>query len=152
MHAKDSMPTASRMVAAFGLAAFAWYASQLVRELMPPETNFGFFDYVNIVLALLIGWFTIGKRLGRGIVPGINAGVTGMAVLVFWALFTQSSWEMLERSMDRRYKGPFEAIVGLFELFVEYAAKLADANFISVLIGGAFIVGFVSELVAKRWS
>jgi len=152
MKAQDKMPTAGRLVAALGLAAVAWYASQLVRGLMPEDTNFGYFDYVNVGLALIFGWTTIGKRLGRGLVAGMNAGVTGAAVLVFWALFAQAAWEMLDRSMNRRYDGPFEAIVGLFDLFVEYGAALLDARFIAVLLGGAILVGLVSELVAKRRS
>lgn len=152
MRATDTMPTAGRLFAAIGLAILAWVLSQKVRPLLPPDTNYGYFDYVNIALGLWAGWVVIGKRLSRGIVPGINAGITGLGVLLFWGIFIQAANEMLERSLDRRYEGPFEAIIGLFELSVEYALILIDGSFISVALGGAMFVGFLAELVTKRLS
>ena len=137
---------------AIGLGATAWFASQEVRTIMPPHTDFGRFDYVNIGLGVIFGWVTIGSRLGRGIVPGINAGMTGMAAMVFWAIFLQAANEMLKRALQTRYGGPFEAFREMFEIGVEYALNLGHLPLIGILLVGAAVTGLISELVSRKWS
>ena len=53
-----------------------------------------------------------GQTRGRGWTAGINNGLTGVASLVFWALFVQGCYEMFRLAMRNRYDGPFEAAQG----------------------------------------
>lgn len=152
MPVTDSMPTAAKITASVFLAAVAWYASELIRPLMPEGTDFGWFNYVNLVLGLLCGWFVVGTRVGRTYLESFSAGLTGMAALVFWALFLQSFNEMLKLALQRRYEGPVEAIVAIFEIGVDFGTKLLDVNLIVTLVVGGIISGILAEWASRRWS
>lgn len=152
MPVTDRMPTAGRLAAALCLAAVAFYASEVFKPLMPPQTAFGYFTIVNIVLGLLCGWFVTGTRLGRGYNECIGAGLTGMAALVFWALFLQSLNEMLKLALRKRYDGPVEGLVAIFEIAIDFGAYMLDGYLIGVLIVGGLLTGFVGEWVSRRWS
>lgn len=148
----DRMPTAAKLVAAIGLGALGWIASDVFRPLMPPETNFGIFNEFNVVLGLLCGWFVTGSRLGRGYAEGFSAGLTGVGALVFWALFLQSFNEMLRRALDNRYDGPVEGLTAVMELGVEYGTYMLDGTLIGLLVTGAVLVGLIGEWTSHRWS
>lgn len=152
MPVTDKMPTAGKMVAAAGLGALGWFASEMFRPLMPPETNFGMFNEVNVVLGLLCGWFVAGKRLGFGYSEGFSAGLTGLGAMVFWALFLQSFNEMLRRALDNRYDGPVEGLTAVMELGVEYGTYMLNGPLIGLLLTGGILVGLVAEWVSHRWS
>ncbi|SLN17390.1 hypothetical protein ROG8370_00460 [Roseovarius gaetbuli] len=151
MPVTDKMPTAAKMVAAIGLGALGWIASEVFRPLMPPETNFGIFNEVNVVLGLLCGWFVTGTRLGRGYAEGFSAGLTGVGAMVFWALFLQSFNEMLRRALDNRYDGPVEGVTAIMELGVEYGTYMLNGPLIGLLLTGAVLVGLIGEWVSHRW-
>ena len=148
----DNMPTSARLIAAIALAALGWVASDMIRPLMPPHTAFGRFNYVNAVLGLLCGWFVIGSRTGVGYVDAISIGLTGGAALVFWALFAQSFNLMLKQSFDRDYKGPMEAIIGIFNNAMDYIVFLWDVPLIVTLVLGSIAVGLLAEFIARRWT
>ncbi len=145
----EKMPTAGRLVAAVGLSALSYYASGIVIALWPYDYNFGSFRLVCAGLAFIIGWRVIGVRLGRGIPQGAGAGLTGMAALLFWLFLLLSFNEMIGRSLDLRYQGPFEAFQGMFEIAYEYLLNVLHVRLGILLAGGAMLVGLVSELVAK---
>ena len=79
----DRMPTAAKLFAALGLAAVGWFASEAIRPLMPPHTQFGWFNQVNVVLGLICGWRVTGRRVGGTFSEAISAGLTGVIALVF---------------------------------------------------------------------
>ncbi|MBE0454448.1 TrgA family protein [Roseovarius autotrophicus] len=148
----DEMPTAGKIAAAIGLGIVGWIGSELFRPLMPPDTNFGWFNYVNLGLGALCGWRVTGRRLGHGYATGISAGLTGVAALVFWALFFQSLNEMLRLALDRRITGLMTGLTKMFELGADYVVTMLDGTLIGVLLAGGFLVGVISEWVARRWS
>lgn len=152
MPVTDKMPTAAKMAAAIVLGAVAWYASDLIRPLMPEGTDFGWFNYVNLALGLACGWFVIGTRVGRSYLESFSAGLTGMAALIFWALFLQSFNEMLKLALQNRYQGPVEGLVAIFEIGVDFGSKLLDVNLIGTLLIGGIIAGVVAEWASRRWS
>lgn len=146
------MPTAARLVAALCLAALGWFVSELVKTLVEEETDFGHFTLVNTCLGLLVGWLVVGRRAGRGYSAAIGHGITGVAVLVFWAVLLQALNEMLRLALRRRFDGVIEAINGTFELFAAYAGHLANPSVLTALIAGALLTGLLSEAAARRWS
>ncbi|REC58508.1 tellurium resistance protein [Rhodosalinus sediminis] len=148
------MPTAAHLVAALILAAVGWFASELVKPVIEAATGRSAFPrlaIVNLVIGALAGWVVIGKRAGRGVSAAIGNGITGVATLVFWALFVQAAAEMVNRALARRYDGPMEAIAGVFELFVDYAAFLGDGQVLTALAAGALVAGLGAEFAARRW-
>lgn len=145
------MPTASRLIAALILAGTAWVASQGVKPLMPEGTIFGWFDYVNLALGGIVGWITIGSRTGRGMGPAVGHGLTGVFMLVFWAIFVQSCNEMLRQALRRYYKGPMEALLDILDIGLDYAQVLLSPNvFVPLLVGG-ILAGVLSEIAGRHW-
>ena len=145
------MPTAARLVAALLLAALGWVLSDMIRPLMPEGTDFGIFNYVDAFIGLSVGWILMGKRAGRGVVSGINNGITGAAVMVFWGLFVHSSYEMFRLAMRNRYDGPMEAITAIFIIASEFGLMIATAPVIVTFLIGALIVGPATEYASRKW-
>lgn len=145
------MPTASRLVAAACLALLAFVLSHQIMPLMPEGMNFGYFVYVNMVIGFLVGWTVMGSRAGRGITQGINNGLTGVAALIFWGLFVQGCYEMIDRAMHNRFGGPFEALVAILEIAVEYGIILLVPIVILTSLIGAVLAGLATEAAWRRW-
>lgn len=146
------MPDAARLVAALCLMLIAFIVSGQVMPLMPEGTDFGYFTYVNMAIGFLSGWIVMGKRAGRGGVWAINNGITGVAAMLFWALFVQGCYEMVRLAMRNRYDGPFEAIMAIFEIGIEYAVIVLSApNIVITLIVGAVCAGVATEFAKSRW-
>lgn len=145
------MPTAARLMAAIVLAAVAYYLSGIVIPLMPESTDFGYFVPVNLVLGLCAGWMVMGPRAGRGMTAAINNGLTGVFVLILWAIAVQAINEMVRLAMRNRYDGPFEAIVAIFEIGAEYAWTVATPEFVLSAVAGAVLAGLLTEFADNRW-
>jgi len=146
------MPTGARLMAAISLAVLAFILSGMVVPLMPESTDFGYFLPLNIVLGLLVGWFVMGRRAGRGITAAINNGLAGVFVLVLWAIFLQAANEMVRRAMRNRYDDPFEAIVAIFQIGAEFGLMIATVPMAVALVVGAVISGLLTEFAYNRWS
>lgn len=145
------MPTGARLTAALCLAFLAFVVSSQVMPLMPEGTDFGYFTHVNVILGVICGWRVIGSRAGRGIVPAINNGITGTAVMVFWALFIQGSYEMFRLAMRNRYDGPFEALSAVFVIGLDYAIVIAVPLVIATLLAGGVASGLAAERASRIW-
>ncbi|AHD01034.1 TrgA family protein [Leisingera methylohalidivorans] len=145
------MPTGARLTAAFCLALVAFIVSFLVMPQLPEGTDFGYFVHVNVALGLLSGWIFMGKRAGRGLVPAINNGLTGMAVMVLWALLIQGAWEMFRLAMRHRYGGPFEALSQIFVIALDYFFVIAVPTVLVPLAVGGVLAGLAAESASRRW-
>lgn len=145
------MPTAARLIAALSLAALALLVSQMIRPLMPESTRFGYFDWINAGLGLLVGWRVLGPRAGAGVAMALTNGLTAVAVLVFWGLFVQGLYEMWQRALMRHYDGPFEAIGGAFALSFEFALTALAPHVLAALVVGGCLAGLATETAQRRW-
>lgn len=143
--------TAARLVAAILLAITGWLASRLIMPLMPEATAFGVFEYLNAALGAVVGWLVIGSRAGRGMSNAIGVGVTSAVVLVFWGLLLQSAREMFALANKRRYDGPVEAMVGVFEIGVEYLMIMATPAVLGTLLIGGILSAVLSERASRVW-
>ncbi|GAB4290638.1 MAG: hypothetical protein Kow0058_09770 [Roseovarius sp.] len=146
------MPTAGKLVSALGLAGLAWVGAQMVKAIWPVEENFGYFGGVVAALGLIAGWRVIGARLGRGWGQAVSAGLTGLFALLFWSVLLLSFYEMIERALGLRYKGPVDALVGMFAIALDYVRNLYHWPLIGLLLGGAVLVGLLAEAVGRRMS
>lgn len=145
------MPTAARLIAALGLACLAFVVTGQIIPLFPEGKDFGYFLQINLALGIAVGWVLMGPRGGRGLVPAINNGLTGMAVLMFWGLFTYGCIEMVKLAMRHRYGGPFEALIAIFEIGFEYFMIVLQTNIVLTLVFGGIAVGLITEVAARRW-
>ncbi len=145
------MPTGARLTAALCLALLAFILSSEIMPLMPEGTDFGYFTLINIAIGLIIGWVVMGKRAGRGFVPAINNGIGGVAVMLFWGLFIQGTYEMFRLAMRNRYDGPFEALSAIFTIGLDYAIVIFVPVVIVTVLVGALLSGLVTEHASRRW-
>ncbi|MEX0275901.1 MAG: TrgA family protein [Ruegeria sp.] len=146
------MPTAARLVASTCLLVVAFLVSSMIMANGEEGKSYGYFPFVNMALGVACGWVIMGKRAGRGWTAGLNNGLTGVAALVFWGLFVQGTYEMIQQAMRNRYGGPFEAVIAIFELGVGFASQLAASEIILTLIVGAIVTGLLTEIAARRWN
>lgn len=146
------MPTASRLVAAVCLVVVAFIVSGMIIDNGEEGKDYGYFTYVNILIGWICGWKIMGKRAGRGWTAGINNGLTGVAALVFWGLFVQGTYEMFRLAMRHRFDGPFEALLAIFQLSVEYGKQLLAPEIILTLLIGAVVTGLAVEQASRRWN
>ena len=146
------MPTAAHLFAAVLFAALGWTASELVKGLMDPDTQFGIFSELNAALAGFLGWKIIGPRAKNGLRVGFSAGLTCGVVVFVAAAFLHSFRIMLVRSSEGRYKEPVEAVMAGFELMVELARPVATPEVLGVLIVGGIGAGLVSSAISRVWS
>ena len=144
-------PSAGNLVAGMCLMVVAFVVSGMIPALLPEGTDMGYFTVVNLVLAFVVGWRTIGSRVGRGTTSAITIGLTGSIVLVFWALFVQACNEMTRLAMRNRYGDAFEALIAIFELMTEWFLLMLTAPVLGTLAVGGIISGLVAESAAKRW-
>jgi len=145
------MPNAASLFAAVSLAIIAFVVSGQIMPLFPDGKDFGYFTLINMAIGIAVGWKVMGPRAGRGFTPGVNNGLTGVAVMVFWGLFVQGCYEMFRLAMRNRYDGPFEAVLAIVEIGYEYAVLIAQPNIIIALIVGAICGGLVTEYVSRIW-
>ncbi len=145
------MPTASRLVAALLTAALGWGVAQLVPPYLPEGYDVGWFFELCAGFGLLTGWLYTGRQLDRGLGRPLNVGVASAAVLVFWILLTLSTYEMVVRSLRRRYDGPTEALQGVIEIALEYLAIMAHLDVIGALLLGALWIAVITYWVGRRF-
>ena len=145
------MPTAAKLMSAIALALVAFVASEQFKPLMPEGTDFGNFSFFNAGIAAIIGWKLIGAKAGRGILSGINGGLTGMIAMVLVVLFIHAFWIMFENSRSLRYDSVSEAIQSIFSMMTEYGVLLLRPNILMTLLGGAVFSGLLAEATSRRW-
>jgi hypothetical protein len=146
------MPTAARLAAALCLALTALATTHNILPLLPEGQGIGRLYEINIGLGLLVGWITIGTRVGRGMWASINNGVTGGFILVFWALVVHGFSRMWKLSLRKKFGDPWDAVTGFFEEAVGFAGYLGDLNVLASLVIGAVVTGVIAELADRNFS
>jgi len=148
---KARMPTAAKALAACWFAGVGVVAAEAFKPLMPPETVFGMFVPICAALGVIAGWRVAGAHAGHGYNAAVTTGLRTSVTLLFWALLLFSLREMLLRSMNRRYSGPTEALVGTFDIVIDNVALMGDPAFIGALVVGGIGGGLFAEWGARRW-
>lgn len=143
--------TSGRLVATILLAATAWLTSQVIRVAMPPDTQFGMFDQVNVLIGGAVGWMFVGARLQRGLANALGIGLTAAVVLLFWGLMVQAFMGMFAQANRRQYDGPMEAAVGVFEIGFDLFLSIANTPVLTTLVLGSVISVLVAERAARNW-
>lgn len=144
------MPDAPRLVSAICLGLIAFIVSGQVMPLLPEGKDFGWFTHINVAIGVVCGWTIMGRRAGRGVTAAINNGLTGMAAMVFWALFVQGCYEMVRLAMRNRYDGPIEAVSAIFTIGLKYAQFLLTPSILVTLLVGGVLTGLAAERAWRK--
>ncbi len=145
------MPTAAKLIAGLCLAILGYGVSELIKTQLPSSTGFGYFSQINTIIGFVCGWAIVGNRAGRGLSAAVSNGFTGTVAMVFWCLFAQSVYEMVQESMKHRYDGMVEAFAAIFELGIKFGEHLINGPVILSLLVGAIFTGYVSEIASRHW-
>ncbi len=145
------MPTAAKLIGGLFFAALAWFTSGLIIPLLPEGTPTKLFAEGNLLIGLVAGWTVMGPRAGEGLRTAIGGGLTTAASMVFWALLVYSIMQMVKLSMRKSYDDPFQAVVGVFEIALDYGQLIVVPSVIGTLVVGGILGGWLTELAARRW-
>lgn len=145
------MPTAAKLFAAAAFALLAFFAAEITKPRLPEGTQFGYFSFVSALIGLGCGWWVMGPDAGRGSRMAVNSGVKTAACAAAVALLVFSTYRMLVLAFRPAFKGPMEAVVGIFEIAVDYFTFMLAWDVIAVLVVGGALAGLLSEWAARRW-
>ncbi len=146
------MFTMPKLIAALFFAALGFLCGDLVKPLLPEGTRTGLLNITLAALGFIVGWRISGAHAGLGTRSGLGYGLTTSGVIAFWGVFLFAGQRALQLSIDKRYKGPMDAIKGMVDFMLEYFVMIAVPTlFLAMVIGGLF-GGWLTEWVAKRWS
>jgi hypothetical protein len=146
------MPTAAKLVSALFFAGLGWICATIYFPLLPEGTRPGVFHEGSAVIGGLCGWFLAGRLAGRGFDRALNIGLTTTAAMVFWVMLYFSIVRMVDMAFKKRYDGPVEAVVGIFDEAIEYGTYMGHTPLLVALAAGAVVGGVLAEAVARRWS
>lgn len=145
------MPTAAKLVAALAFALLGYLAAELFKDAMPERTVWGYFNLVSAGIGLLCGWIIMGDLVGHGYQASSGYGLRTMIQAVAWVIIAFSIYEAVKRSTKLRYDGPMEAVLGMFDLALEYLVKLGTAPMIGTLLLGGLLGGILAEWAHRNW-
>jgi hypothetical protein len=145
------MPTAAKLAAAVAFALVALITAQLYIPQLPEGTKLGHFREITAAIGFVVGWMVAGPLAGRGYRAAAETGVRTAITVVFWALLGFSIYLMIDRSMKMMYDGPMEAVLGVFQLMLEYGRKMMVPEVIGAVLLGGVLGGQFTEWAGKRW-
>ncbi|SEN29999.1 hypothetical protein SAMN04488103_104137 [Gemmobacter aquatilis] len=146
------MPTAGKLVGALLFAVLGYVTAEVFKPGMPPGTAFGYFSFICAGLGALCGWLVMGKRAGMNFAGVFSAGLQTALVLAFAALFGFSTYLMIGKSLRKLYDGPFEAVIGIFELMIEHGVLMLTPPVLMALLIGGPVCGVITGWFGRRWS
>lgn len=146
------MPSAGRAVGAALFAILVWFVSEQFKPLMPEGTAFGRFSEFNALFGFVLGWLMMGPRAHPNTSASITSGITATVAIVFWVLLAHSIIEMLKLSLRKRYDGPVEAVVAVFQLMIKYGMMMATPEILGTLFIGGIAIAVVSGRAERRFA
>ncbi len=147
------MPTASKLIGAVSFLLVAFFGAEVMKPYFPEGYSPGSYSIFVALIGLIVGWRTMGPNAGRGMVKAFGTGIRTSITIVFWGLLLFAIVEMLKRSTDRRYDGVTEALLGTFDIMIEYGKIVISAPpTLGVLVIGGLFSAWLTELAARRWS
>lgn len=147
------MPTAAKLT---GFLLFALIGAAVALRLpayLPEGTKAGLLLPVTVAMAGLMGWRVAGTRSGgQSYADAAATGVLTVTLSVLTLLLTFGLLEMLRLTQRMIYKGPMEAIIGIFEQAIKFAPLLLKTDLLLVMGLGGILAGLACEAAGRRWS
>jgi hypothetical protein len=151
------MPTAGRLVAAIVFGATGAGAAFVGIPTLPEGMIAGYLLPFSTLVGVWLGWSLMGPKAGGRLSIAITQGIATVVVMVVTVIFFVAAWDMVERSMRLRYKGPGEAVLDIANLFWDYLRMMFSQPLIgpqpvlSVLAIGAIVGSVLINIAARIW-
>ena len=144
------MPSSTKVASSLCLCALAYILSELVKPTFIEDYNFGYFTYVSMLVGVIVGWTSMGERVGFGLVPAINNGITGTFSMVASVIFIQSANEMIRLSMRGRYDTLFDALLGIVPIGIDFVVQISSTALWGTALIGGILAGLIVEAIWNR--
>lgn len=144
------MPTAAKLAAALVFAALMWVLADIFVPGLEGAPNVGFLREICAAVGAVCGWQVMGRLVGPGMAAAAGSGLRTAVTAAVLCFLGFSTYEMVRQSTRMVYDGPMEAILGVFEIAVEYFAVAATPGFLGTLVVGGIAAGLFSEWVHRR--
>ncbi|MFQ5437563.1 MAG: TrgA family protein [Paracoccaceae bacterium] len=144
-------PTSAKAVAAICFAVTATVGAYMFLPVIAEARRGDWFLPANAVLGAYIGWRVMGRLAGRGYRRAFWAGIGTSIWLAFWSLAIFSSYEMIHRSLLKRYDTPTEAVGNIGVIAMEYLGLSMQLDVILTILGGGVVGGILAEFAGRRW-
>jgi len=145
------MPTAAKLVAALAFATLGLVVCLVLREVMPETTREGRMFPVAIASGLICGWMVSGAARRGSYMEAAATGMRSSSTAVLMALAALSVGGMVADSLRGRYRGPMDAVLDIFDRFVEYGALVVNVPVLGMVFLGGMIGGMLTEAAGRRW-
>ena len=145
------MTTASKLVAAFGMAAVAYWVTGVAIPYLPetfyPRGVFG----PNIFMGWVLGWTIMGRDIKPGWAGRINVTATTASLLYVTCVYIHAFRLMIKYARRVRYSDGTEAVADTFSLAFEIGFAVATPEVLLSLFGGTLFVAVFVQIAARRW-
>jgi hypothetical protein len=145
------MPTAAKLFGATAFAILGWISANIYANLMPEGAQTGLLREIVAFLGVIIGWRVAGAGVGKGYYAAMGTGLRTGIVLIFFALLGFSIYEMVLQSMQMRYDNPLDAVLGVFDLMLDYGKVMLTTQMIGTLAIGSILGGWFAEFGSRHW-
>lgn len=146
------MPTAAKLVGCLLFAVIGAAVALRMPAYLPEGMKAGLLFPVTVAVSALLGWRIAGGRSGRQSYGDAAAtGVMTVTAATLSLLFIFGLMEMLRLTERMIYKGPMEAIIGIFEQALKFAPLLLHSDLILVMGVGGLLAGLACEVAGRHW-
>lgn len=145
------MPTAARAIAAIALAAVGYLASLAYVPFLPEDMPTFWLGPINAGIGAILGWRFLGRRVKGGALTAAQTGILSAALGLFWSGAFFSIKDMLIRSMDLRYRGLEDALMGVGDLWLHYVGLAMNLPVVGVLVIGGAAAGVLAQIAGRMW-
>jgi hypothetical protein len=145
------MPTASKLAAAVAFALLGYFIAQTLVPHLPEGTRLGLFREISAAIGFVVGWLVMGPLPRSNFGGAAGSGMRTALTVVFWALLGFSIYLMIRKSMHMMYDGPMQAVLGVFDLMLQYGKMMLVPDVIGVVLVGGALGGMAVEWVGRRW-
>ena len=145
------MPTGAKLIAAVCFAIVGWLAALAYIPQLPEATRTGYFPQIMAALGFVLGWLTLGNKVGRGYGEAASMGLRTSFLVVFWGLLGFSIYFMVLRSTKMIYDNAGAAALDVPMLMLQYGKLMGSAQLIGTLVLGGVVGGMLTEFAGRRW-
>lgn len=145
------MPTAAKLVSAILFGLLGLFVAQLYAQGITTGARTTWLREVATAISMICGWRVMGVLVGKGMSAAIGSGIRTALTAVFFTLLAFAIYEMIVISTKGRYDGPMDAVLAVFEIFVDLGWGLLTPEIIVTVLGGAALAGTAAEAADRRW-
>ena len=145
------MPTAAKLVAALSFAFLAWVVCIVVEGLLPEAQRIGRLYSVSIGMGAICGWMVSGAAPRATMIEAATTGLRTATITTICALLAFAVGTMLQIAMRGLYGGLMDALLDIFNEFIDFGAMILNLPTLATIAIGGLIAGMVTEAAGRRW-